>query len=57
MDNYITATAGAVTHWLFLPTLLMVLSQQNVGVVPAPVERLMSRAPKWLRGQPLATPT
>jgi hypothetical protein len=56
MDNYVAATAAAVTHWLFLPTLLMVLWRPNVGVVPAPVERLMSRAPKWLRGQPLATP-
>jgi hypothetical protein len=55
MDAYVAATAAAVTHWLFLPTLLMVLWRPNVGVVPAPVERLMSRAPRWLRGQPLAT--
>ena len=56
MDAYVAATAAAVAHWLFLPTLLIVLRRPNVGVVPAWVEQMMRRTPHWLRGHASEAP-
>jgi hypothetical protein len=46
-------------YWLlmlvFVPALIVVLRRPNIGAAPIWVERLVSRAPTWIRGEPLTS--
>ena len=48
--NYVNEAAPYVLGAVYLPLLILVLRRPNEGPVPAVVEALAARFPKWLRG-------
>jgi hypothetical protein len=55
-DKYLSIAQPAMVWLAYMPALLMVLRRPNCGSVPAWLERIANRAPKWLAGKPASDP-
>jgi hypothetical protein len=50
INDFVFAMGTSIVHWLYLPTLAMVLLRPNTGTVPRWIERVSGNLPPWLRG-------
>ena len=54
LNDAVVASGIRVVHYLYLPSLLFVLSRPNRGTIPDWAEKVARRLPAWLQGAPEA---
>ena len=52
LNDAVVASGIRVVHYLYLPSLLFVLSRPNRGTIPEWAEKVARRLPAWLQGAP-----